>query len=135
MKADNQKTISIKLKPEIKEKLLHLSKIKDRTPHWIMNKAITTYVEQENKNEQLRQETLERWKKVEQGKVVDHEKVSKWLDSWGTDKEEAYKLINNKHYFILNNEQWNEFCNALNTKPNKNKALQKLLNNKGVFDD
>jgi predicted transcriptional regulator len=92
MKADNQKTISVRLKPEIKEKLLHLSKIKDRSPHWIMNKAITTYVEQENKNEQLRQETLERWKEVEQGQVVDHEKVSKWLDSWGTDSEEDIKI-------------------------------------------
>ena len=88
MKADNQKTISIRLKPEIKEKLLHLSKSKDRSPHWIMNKAITTDIEQENKNEQLRQETLERWKEVEQGQVVDHEKVSKWLDSWGTDNKE-----------------------------------------------
>ena len=102
MKADNQKTISIKLKPEIKEKLIHLSKIKDRSPHWMMNKAITNYIEQEDRNEQLRQETLERWKEVEQGQVVDHEKVSKWLDSWGTDNEETHKVINDKHYFILN---------------------------------
>jgi uncharacterized protein (DUF1778 family) len=35
----------------------------------------------------------------------------------------------------LNTEQWNKFCNALNTKPNENKALQKLLNSKGVFDE
>lgn len=47
-----------------------------------------------------------------------------------------HKLINNsKYHFILNTEQWNEFCNALNVKPNENKALQKLLNSKGVFDD
>jgi uncharacterized protein (DUF1778 family) len=45
-----------------------------------------------------------------------------------------HELINSKHHFILNTEQWNEFCNALNTKPNKNKTLQKLLNSKGVFD-
>ena len=43
-------------------------------------------------------------------------------------------MINSKHHFILNTEQWNEFCNTLNTKPNKNKALQKLLNSKGIFD-
>ena len=49
--------------------------------------------------------------------------------------KEAYELINNKHHFILNTEQWNKFCNALNTKPNENKALQKLLNSKGVFDE
>ena len=46
-----------------------------------------------------------------------------------------HKLINNsKYYLILNTEQQNEFCNALNIKPNENKALQKLLNSKGVFD-
>jgi predicted transcriptional regulator len=88
MKANNQKTLSVKLKPEIKEKLMHLSKVKDRSPHWIMNKAITAYVEVEDRNEQLRQETLERWKEIEQGHVVDHEKVSKWLNSWGTDDKE-----------------------------------------------
>jgi predicted transcriptional regulator len=92
MKANNQKTLSVKLKPEIKEKLMHLSKIKDRSPHWIMNRAITVYVEQEDRNEQLRQETLKRWKEVEQEEVVDHEKVSKWLDSWGTDNEEDIKI-------------------------------------------
>lgn len=52
-----------------------------------------------------------------------------------TATKEAHELINNKHHFILNTEQWNKFCNALNTKPKENKALQKLLNSKGVFDE
>ena len=52
-----------------------------------------------------------------------------------TATKEAYKLLNNKRHFILNTEQWNKFCNALNDKPNENKALQKLLNSKGVFDE
>ena len=45
MKAENQTTtMSVKLSPETKAKLLHLSKMKDRSPHWLMNKAITEYV-------------------------------------------------------------------------------------------
>ena len=31
---------------------------------------------------------IKRWKEVEQGEVVDHEKVTKWLDSWENDDKE-----------------------------------------------
>src|SRR5438034_2063840 len=37
-------------------------------------------------NEQVNQETLARWQ--EQGKVVSHQAVSQWLDTWGTDDED-----------------------------------------------
>ena len=73
MKAENQTTtMSVKLTPETKAKLLHLSKMKDRSPHWLMNKAITEY--------------------VERGETVEHEKVLKWLRTWGNEKEEDIKL-------------------------------------------
>jgi len=41
----------------------------------------------EEHNEQLNQETLARWQETEQGKVVNHQTVSKWLDTWGADDE------------------------------------------------
>lgn len=52
-----------------------------------------------------------------------------------TATKEAHELINNKHHFFLNNEQWNKFCSALDDHPKENKALQKLLSTKGVFDE
>ena len=52
-----------------------------------------------------------------------------------TATKEAHELINNKHHFFLNNEQWNKFCSALDEDPKENKALQKLLGTKGVFDE
>ena len=52
-----------------------------------------------------------------------------------TATKEAHELINNKHHFFLNNEQWNKFCSALDENPKENKALQKLLGTKGVFDE
>lgn len=52
-----------------------------------------------------------------------------------TATKEAHELINNKHHFFLNNEQWNKFCSALDENPKENKALQKLLSTKGVFDE
>lgn len=52
-----------------------------------MKETITHHLEQEEYNKQLNRETLARWQEAEQGKVVSHQTVSKWLDTWGTDKE------------------------------------------------
>ena len=93
MKAENQTTtMSVKLAPETKDKLLHLSKLKDRSPHWLMNKAITEYVEIEDHIEKDRQETLRIWDEIERGETVEHEKVLNWLRTWGNEKEEDIKL-------------------------------------------
>jgi predicted transcriptional regulator len=77
----------VKLDPEIRDRLERLGDLKHRSPHWLMKEAITRYLEQEEYYEQLNQETLTRWKEAEQGKVVSHQAVSKWLDTWGTDEE------------------------------------------------
>ena len=58
--------------------------------------------------------------------------VSGFLLSAAT--KEAHELINNKTHFVLNEEQWKDFCAALDEKPIENKALKNLLQNKGVFD-
>lgn len=77
----------VKLDPEIRDRLERLSEIKHRSAHWLMKEAITRYLEQEEYNEQLNRETLARWQEAEQGKVVSHQAVSKWLDTWGTDED------------------------------------------------
>jgi predicted transcriptional regulator len=77
----------VKLDPEIKDRLEQLGEIKHRSVHWLMKEAIARYLEQEEYNEQLNQETVSRWQEAEQGKVVSHQAVSEWLDTWGTDEE------------------------------------------------
>jgi predicted transcriptional regulator len=77
----------VKLDSDIRDRLERLGKIKHRSPHWLMKEAITRYLEQEEYSEQLNQETLARWQEAEQGKVVSHQAVRKWLDTWGTDEE------------------------------------------------
>jgi uncharacterized protein (DUF1778 family) len=52
-----------------------------------------------------------------------------------TAKKEAHQLFNSKTKFYLNDEQWEGFCKALDKDPKDNKALQKLLNSKSVFDE
>jgi len=77
----------VKLDPAIRDRLERLSEVKHRSPHWLMKEAITRYLEQEEYSEQLNQETLARWQEAEQGKVVSHQAVNQWLDTWGTDEE------------------------------------------------
>jgi predicted transcriptional regulator len=77
----------VKLDPDIRDRLEYLGKTKHRSTHWLMKEAITRYIVEEEYQEQLNQETLTRWHEAEQGKVVSHKAVSKWLDTWGTDNE------------------------------------------------
>ncbi len=87
--AQVKQVVTVKLNQETKNKLKHLSKVKSRTTHWLMNKAINDYVEKEEIKERLRQETLSRWKEAEAGKVMSHDKVIEWLDSWGNSNEKG----------------------------------------------
>lgn len=78
---------AVKLDTDVISRLEHLGKLKKRTSHWLMKEAISRYLEQEEYAEQLKQETLARWKEVQQGKVVSNKTVMTWLDTWGTDEE------------------------------------------------
>lgn len=78
----------VKLEIPIKIRLKRLSKIKQRTIHWLMKEAITLYLEHEERAEKLKQETLMRWEcEAKQNKLVTHKSVIDWLDTWGTDHE------------------------------------------------
>lgn len=83
------KIVTVKLETTTKEKLQHLSKVKSRSTHWLMKKAIDDYVKKEEHKENLREESLARWKEAELGKVVNHDEVIQWLDSWGTEKDKG----------------------------------------------
>ncbi len=90
----HQPTITkvVKLENDIKERLDRLADSKHRSPHWLMKDAITRYLDEEEYNEQLKQETLSRWQEAESGKIVGHQAVSDWLDTWGTDSEQKRPL-------------------------------------------
>ena len=77
----------VKLDPDIRDRLERLSELKHRSAHWLMKEAIARYLEQEEYTEKLNHETLARWKEAESGKIVSHDAVSQWLDTWGDDEE------------------------------------------------
>jgi len=49
--------------------------------------------------------------------------------------EKAYKIIQNQNRFLLDDEQWEKFCSALDRRPVKNKKLAAILKSKEVFKD
>jgi predicted transcriptional regulator len=78
----------VKLDLNTNDRLKHLGELKRRSPHWLMQEAIARYLAQEEYNEELNRETLMRWQtEAEQEKVVSHQDVTQWLDTWGTDEE------------------------------------------------
>ena len=85
-----QQTVTkvVKLEIGIKDRLDQLGASRDRSPHWLMKDAIERYLEEEEHNERLKQETLARWHEAENGKVVSQQAVSDWLDTWGTESEQ-----------------------------------------------
>lgn len=77
----------VKLEPDVKDRLERLGELKHRKPHWLMKEAIMRYIEQEEYNERLKQETILRWEEAESGKIVSNKAMTDWLDTWGTDNE------------------------------------------------
>lgn len=59
--------------------------------------------------------------------------VSGFLLSTATDR--AHEMIQNQNHFILEEEEWDNFCNALDRNPKENPELKSLLLDKGVFKD
>lgn len=52
-------SVTVKLDPEIRERIVALAHARDRSAHWIMREAIRQYVEREEARERFRRETIE----------------------------------------------------------------------------
>lgn len=74
-------TTSLKLDPQMKERVQRLAEARRRTSHWIMREAIDEYVSREEKREQLRVETIAAWESYQRtGLHVTDEEMDEWLD-------------------------------------------------------
>jgi RHH-type rel operon transcriptional repressor/antitoxin RelB len=73
-------TLSIRINSETKKRLDALSKRSKRSKSFLAAEAITAYVESE---EWQLGELQAGIAELDSGQAVSHEKVSKWLKSWG----------------------------------------------------
>lgn len=71
---------SIKLDDDLKGRLQNLAKSQQRTPHWMMRKAITEYVEREEKRQAFYDDAHKAWEEYQAtGLHVTGEEVDAWL--------------------------------------------------------
>lgn len=73
-------TTSLKLDPEMKERVQRLASSRRRTAHWLMREAVEQYVEREEKREQLRKDVSAAWTQYQAtGLHVTAEEAEAWL--------------------------------------------------------
>ena len=78
---------SVRLSPEVEEKLAVVAERARRTKSWIINEAVKVYLERLGEDEERWQETLESLASVRAGRVVEGDDVLKWVASWGKKAE------------------------------------------------
>ena len=79
---------AVKLDEETRRRLKALGEQIERSPHWIMKRAIIKYLDAQEEEVRERREDMERWERfVTSGVAVQHGEVVDWLESWGADDE------------------------------------------------
>jgi predicted transcriptional regulator len=79
---------SIKLDPNMKDRVQRVADSMRRTPHWVMKEAVEKYISDAERREAWERESLEALKELDEtGLHVTGEEVMVWLESWGTDDE------------------------------------------------
>jgi predicted transcriptional regulator len=77
-------TVSIRLKPEVKQQLAELAKSRGRSANYLVADAIETYLQQQERQlESIRRGFAE----IEAGHYIPHEAMKAWLLSLGSDHE------------------------------------------------
>ncbi len=74
-------TTTLKLNNETKERLKRLAEAQERTPHWLMKRAIEEYVDREEKREQFRRDTIAASEEFDRtGLHLTGEEVDAWFE-------------------------------------------------------
>jgi len=78
---------SVRIRPQLSERLEKVASELHRSKSSIINQAVESFLDQQQQ-EQLRwNQTLEALESVRQGQVASGDAVHAWLDSWGSSQE------------------------------------------------
>ena len=78
---------SVRLSPEIEEKLESVAERARRTKSWLINEAVKDYLDRLGQDERRWQETVGALASVKAGRIVDGDDIMKWLATWGKKAE------------------------------------------------
>lgn len=76
--------LSIRLKPETKQRLAKLAKASGRSSNFLISDAVESYVADQ---ERMLAEVRQAERQVKSGHYIRHQDMKAWLLSWGTDQE------------------------------------------------
>ena len=83
-------TTSLKLDDALKARLRRLADAQRRSAHWVMQEAISQYVEREEKRQSFLAEAMASWRGYrETGRHLTGAEADEWLERWGTEAETA----------------------------------------------
>jgi predicted transcriptional regulator len=81
--------LGVRIDDDTERRLVALAERTHRSKSYHAKEAIRRYIEQEEAQERIKQDTLARWKAYQEtGAGVSDEAVTAWLDSWGEDNEQ-----------------------------------------------
>lgn len=80
-------TTSFRIDDDLEKKLDDIAQKLKRSKSWIINDALKTYIEQEERKQQMFKDTEEAIADIEAGRIVSGKEVMEWLESWGTQNE------------------------------------------------
>jgi predicted transcriptional regulator len=73
-------TTSLKLDPDLKQRVQQLASARRRSAHWVMREAVEQYVSREEMRERLRQDALAAWNHYQTtGLHATSEEAEAWL--------------------------------------------------------
>ena len=74
-------TTSLKLEPQLKERVQKLASARRRSAHWILREAVEQYVSREEARESLRQDALSAWAHYQAtGLHTTAEEMDAWME-------------------------------------------------------
>ena len=78
---------TVRLQAEVEQHLEEIASRLQRSKGWVINQALTEYIEKEQREQERWRQTLEAMESAAHGRVVDAEDVHRWLNSWGSEHE------------------------------------------------
>lgn len=79
---------TVRLQAQVEQDLEAIASRLHRSKGWVINQALSEYIEKQNLEQERWNQTLEAMESAAQGKVVDASEVHSWLNSWGTEDEQ-----------------------------------------------
>lgn len=80
--------LGVRIDDEMEQRLSALAERTQRSKSYHAKEAIRRYIEQEEAQERIKQDTLSRWETYQEtGEGVSDDAVMEWLDSWGEEDE------------------------------------------------